>query len=292
MPVLLCSCVWLIPAHAGKTHPALTARICAWAHPRSRGENHASAAAWSGWRGSSPLTRGKLECVSVTGELAGLIPAHAGKTMPHIIATACAAAHPRSRGENAMVTGAAFDPKWLIPAHAGKTVSALAGEVDDGAHPRSRGENQDENIVNLSKQGSSPLTRGKPRLLRAPAAPKGLIPAHAGKTKDIEGHRCSGRAHPRSRGENSYIPGGDTGVKGSSPLTRGKPRVHLGAVQNRGLIPAHAGKTSSAPPPSPPTEAHPRSRGENSTSWSTPSGDMGSSPLTRGKLMICSPGDR
>ena len=50
------------------------------------------------------------------------------------------------------------------------------------AHPRSRGENQDENIVNLSKQGSSPLTRGKPTWQLFLAQASGLIPAHAGKT--------------------------------------------------------------------------------------------------------------
>ncbi len=50
-----------------------------------------------------------------------------------------------------------------------------------------------------------------------------------------------------------------------------------------GLIPAHAGKTRSAPPWPVEAWAHPRSRGENaptrSASWCAP----GSSPLTRGK---------
>ena len=50
----------------------------------------------------------------------------------------------------------------LIPAHAGKTPHGLGPRLLDRAHPRSRGENQDENIMNLSKAGSSPLTRGKP----------------------------------------------------------------------------------------------------------------------------------
>ena len=70
----------------------------------------------------------------------------------------------------------------LIPAHAGKTTPKSIHGDSLQAHPRSRGENQDENIVNLSKQGSSPLTRGKlvRSLLRKAQA--GLIPAHAGKT--------------------------------------------------------------------------------------------------------------
>ena len=50
------------------------------------------------------------------------------------------------------------------------------------AHPRSRGENRGL-IENLGEaQGSSPLTRGKPRISSAFPGVRGLIPAHAGKT--------------------------------------------------------------------------------------------------------------
>ena len=52
----------------------------------------------------------------------------------------------------------------------------------------------------------------------------------------------------------------------------------------RGFIPAHAGKTRHVSDPSPPSAAHPRSRGEN-WAWLIEYGDpAGSSPLTRGKL--------
>ena len=52
---------------------------------------------------------------------------------------------------------------------------------------------------------------------------------------------------------------------GSSPLTRGKPGLTLLAKFRFGIIPAHAGKTSSARlwPASRPD--HPRSRGENTS---------------------------
>ena len=59
----------------------------------------------------------------------------------------------------------------------------------------------------------------------------------------------SGRAHPRSRGENVIWEGRVYLVEGSSPLTRGK---HTGlAVEHPedGLIPAHAGKTPKGPRP-------------------------------------------
>ena len=51
------------------------------------------------------------------------------------------------------------------------------------------------------------------------------------------------RAHPRSRGENGWQVDCRGGVRGSSPLTRGKLiAVDLDTMRER-LIPAHAGKT-------------------------------------------------
>ena len=91
------------------------------------------------------------------------------------------------------------------------------------------------------------------------------------------------QAHPRSRGENSRSHLRVCAQAGSSPLTRGK-RIHLCIVVcTPGLIPAHAGKTSISRAVIGLGPAHPRSRGENSTSDAKPSLGMGSSPLTRGK---------
>ena len=74
---------------------------------------------------------------------------------------------------------------------------------------------------------------------------------------------CPWRAHPRSRGENG--------------------KVATSATEVQWLIPAHAGKTSSAQAHSSSNPAHPRSRGENrATGVGVPS-KSGSSPLTRGK---------
>ena len=52
------------------------------------------------------------------------------------------------------------------------------------------------------------------------------------------------------------------------------------------LIPAHAGKTSTSRGSAPPKRAHPRSRGENSGTWSIKTSLWGSSPLTRGKHFL------
>ena len=113
----------------------------------------------------------------------------------------------------------------------------------------------------------------------------GLIPAHAGKTVRGAKRGVLPWAHPRSRGEN---PGRDIVpviFAGSSPLTRGKPHAAMGIVDRLRLIPAHAGKTWSRLGGSNGRWAHPRSRGENSRCVTALTDAMGSSPLTRGKLI-------
>ena len=141
--------------------------------------------------------------------------------------------------------------------------------------------------------GSSPLTRGKPTNAHGVQSRIGLIPAHAGKTEEKLFSSITGWAHPRSRGENIRAPSRPAHDTGSSPLTRGKPVPRVIVVGLDGLIPAHAGKTIDARPRGPLMRAHPRSRGENSTSDEKPARGMGSSPLTRGKRADpCLAGDR
>ena len=295
--------VGLIPAHAGKTLWWLRNSRMVWAHPRSRGENSASALAFSRPHGSSPLTRGKLprELVDVLSE--GLIPAHAGKTPPRASACRRSRAHPRSRGENwnAMrkrSKGAGSSPLTrgkrsvtvpvnitarLIPAHAGKTVCDRACKHHGPAHPRSRGENLVSAVQVGNAGGSSPLTRGKRAGHGRGPGPEGLIPAHAGKTGCRLARGIGARAHPRSRGENARSGASRACRAGSSPLTRGKQAVDWRGGSARGLIPAHAGKTEAGRWSACRCRAHPRSRGENDGQAAHHCVRAGSSPLTRGK---------
>ena len=194
----------LIPAHAGKTDRTGTTREHPRAHPRSRGENCTPGRSFSGSRGSSPLTRGKL-------------------------------------GDRKPARGA----RRLIPAHAGKTAQATADRHVSWAHPRSRGENIDGQRETAEEWGSSPLTRGKRPRGQRQLRRERLIPAHAGKTSSPTSATCWSRAHPRSRGENRYTATYQVTAKGSSPLTRGKPRRLPRDLRGLGLIPAHAGKTCS-----------------------------------------------
>ena len=151
------------------------------------------------------------------------------------------------------------------------------------AHPRSRGENSKVQAALLEQCGSSPLTRGKRDRDARPWRAVRLIPAHAGKTSAATWRKRSAWAHPRSRGENVRLELTRPALRGSSPLTRGKPTRSPTTLKKRGLIPAHAGKT--------PTDssliglygAHPRSRGENEAFAALLGSPLGSSPLTRGK---------
>ena len=293
----------LIPAHAGKTLRRRLLRVNLRAHPRSRGENLASPLKARLKFGSSPLTRGKLDIGDVGQHFSGLIPAHTGKTENGGKAWNKATAHPRSRGENvelsrvpirdygsspltrgkpnAKIPNATI--RGLIPAHAGKTQWRATCPRRFSAHPRSRGENLVDGIADHDPDGSSPLTRGKPPSSRAMALIGGLIPAHAGKTREAcAAHACL-PAHPRSRGENVARLQNDRPRRGSSPLTRGKHQRWPEPYLRRRLIPAHAGKTRSPRAPMLSRSAHPRSRGENILSVLGGSLSPGSSPLTRGK---------
>ena len=90
-------------------------------------------------------------------------------------------------------------------------------------------------------------------------------------------------AHPRSRGENLLERLNGVVGLGSSPLTRGKLTSRYNDALDGGLIPAHAGKTWNTGIRIVPSWAHPRSRGENSSSTPKKFPSKGSSPLTRGK---------
>ena len=214
-------------------------------------------------KGSSPLTRGKQIGLPPCELRAGLIPAHAGKTLPRDSLQRGRRAHPRSRGENRSTgggdkVGAGSSPltrgkprprdvlplgDGLIPAHAGKTSAVTLATVRPWAHPRSRGENVDGQCLSDTVWGSSPLTRGKQGRGRTSPNPLGLIPAHAGKTRSAGEAGGRPRAHPRSRGENYAQVGMCISCRGSSPLTRGKPCRWPLRHRAKGLIPAHAGKT-------------------------------------------------
>ena len=253
----------LIPAHAGKTTAGAGKLTTEKAHPRSRGENGHTKGTLKCTSGSSPLTRGKPRVGGRRRARVRLIPAHAGKTLVVNVGDVGQQAHPRSRGENRVPAPRINAPlgsspltrgkrtlrvtagilRRLIPAHAGKTESLCFRSFFLSAHPRSRGENGYPVSVQAQLLGSSPLTRGKRRVAPGVAQDRGLIPAHAGKTKAAQQMVVNFQAHPRSRGENDSHAPSSHEDSGSSPLTRGKRKLLSSRSSHPRLIPAHAGKT-------------------------------------------------
>ena len=280
----------LIPAHAGKTLTRFAVRRSSWAHPRSRGENQLPRIKGDKAGGSSPLTRGKQTLGKCVHHAPRLIPAHAGKTAASASAShRVAGSSPLTRGKHNLVIGHSSSGR-LIPAHAGKTMGLGTPRSRSAAHPRSRGENLVDKPNVLAGLGSSPLTRGKRHLRHGRDLRRGLIPAHAGKTLWSRPPKRTEPAHPRSRGENRSSSLDSRSEAGSSPLTRGKLKAGAGLLWQGRLIPAHAGKTHPCAGLGMIVGAHPRSRGENLVSVSNSRIMLGSSPLTRGKLHMRTPG--
>ena len=151
------------------------------------------------------------------------------------------------------------------------------------AYPRSRGENVRDRRFACRGEGLSPLTRGKRAVANELDHTHGLIPAHAGKTRSRTRPSGVPGAYPRSRGENGGLNVVVEVAGGLSPLTRGKPVELIGGGDDRGLIPAHAGKTTRVSRFARSIRAYPRSRGENTSMSCRAPTVWGLSPLTRGK---------
>ena len=171
----------------------------------------------------------------------------------------------------------------LIPAHAGKTPASRSCSRWSRAHPRACGENESAGRLFPRSQGSSPRMRGKRRLGGGGGCRRGLIPAHAGKTRVARRSGSACGAHPRACGENTLRSDWRKFASGSSPRMRGKQTRRAQRPCIGRLIPAHAGKTAFSHYMPVISGAHPRACGENFRHQRPTRGDVGSSPRMRGK---------
>ena len=146
-----------------------------------------------------------------------------------------------------------------------------------------RGENALINELRNRPAGSSPHARGKQLLQSRIRRSQGLIPACTGKTLGADYLNSAMKAHPRMRGENTAGVEVTEDFKGSSPHARGKRQCNSRPDNQRGLIPACAGKTSLWFSWLYSFRAHPRMRGENQRSRRFIFRPSGSSPHARGK---------
>ena len=170
----------------------------------------------------------------------------------------------------------------LIPAHAGSTGWRELRGILSAAHPRSRGEHRLTFTHMIPGLGSSPLTQGALIHCLSRRLHLRLIPAHAGSTNASRATTTEVSAHPRSRGEHRRGRIFRPCECGSSPLTRGARDGIRHGIPPWRLIPARAGNIPRRSAVSPPSPAHPRSRGEHRTRSMKKSHGKGSSPLTRG----------
>ncbi len=255
----------ITPAHAGKRESFPDRHIRQQDHPRTRGEKLAKFVTSTGYPGSPPHTRGKGRTQCAVNDGFGITPAHAGKSVGFLKCTLYREDHPRTRGEKALIvhliTSFPGSPPHtrgkvlpcpanrhiagITPAHAGKrqiTATIIAFIRD---HPRTRGEKRAERLLLFGGEGSPPHTRGKavPQLgLRGEGR---ITPAHAGKSRLSSDWRPLRGDHPRTRGEKSVLVAPLHALPGSPPHTRGKVGHILFGKRQRGITPAHAGKSSS-----------------------------------------------
>ena len=89
----------------------------------------------------------------------------------------------------------------IIPAYAGSTASEAVDSILSSDHPRLRGEHSAVRIHIGRECGSSPPTRGAPRLHRRLRLRARIIPAYAGSTARGTGKPTHLADHPRLRGE-------------------------------------------------------------------------------------------
>ena len=219
----------------------------------------------SGWGigsvGSSPRGRGGRDAAGRARRGQGLIPAWAGRSWSRGGGTDGIRAHPRVGGEVSRASG------WGI------------GSV---AHPRVGGEVRPRSWPTHSGWGSSPRGRGGRPAANVGRGCPGLIPAWAGRSPMLWPRPGRCRAHPRVGGEVSAGPAGRAGRAGSSPRGRGGPRAAADQPQDRGLIPAWAGRSDRRAFSWLVTRAHPRVGGEVAGYVDVAIGAGGSSPRGRG----------
>ena len=95
--------------------------------------------------------------------------------------------------------------RGIIPAHAGNTYPLVVVRDDGGDHPRACGEHQPGRDADDAIKGSSPRMRGTHLVGGIGVGFGGIIPAHAGNTKDEVLADCIVRDHPRACGEHFVV---------------------------------------------------------------------------------------
>ena len=170
----------------------------------------------------------------------------------------------------------------IIPAHAGLTCPSPKIFYRRRDHPRACGAHVDCRVGQPGFAGSSPRMRGSLCQWEGLERRTGIIPAHAGLTHADRHEPSHLRDHPRACGAHQGKHGTDRDIVGSSPRMRGSRDLAFQQPEAVGIIPAHAGLTTSASRMSFITGDHPRACGAHTNTFEMPPFFVGSSPRMRG----------
>ena len=255
--------VGIIPAHAGNTDWSFSEKSNQRDHPRACGEHESRTQRPSPWRGSSPRMRGTPTILPCACFFSGIIPAHAGEHCPRCGArTVNSGSSPRMRGTRGDER-ICYVRHGIIPAHAGNTPLRIGQLLICGDHPRACGEHTFYVPTLSISGGSSPRMRGTQHGEKRQMAKLGIIPAHAGNTDRHSCRSTAKRDHPRACGEHDSADITGMFQTGSSPRMRGTPPGRGCNIVSKGIIPAHAGNTSTPCARPRPRRDHPRACGEH-----------------------------
>ena len=167
------------------------------------------------------------------------------------------------RGKGAERNNSPLLPR-ITPAHAGKRPLPPPVGRFSKDHPRTCGEKKAISFSKITVLGSPPHMRGKGRLVLYAILPRGITPAHAGKSPCWWPRCIRPWDHPRTCGEKLWTQYYKRLLLGSPPHMRGKDLLDVVGEAVVGITPAHAGKryrTRSLPCRS---RDHPRTCGEKS----------------------------
>lgn len=190
-----------IPAHAGSTRGLSSALRPSGEHPRARGVDSVSTAAWIWLSGASPRTRGLRLEVGDHDVVRRSIPAHAGLTSCAPDIPAPRPEHPRVRGVDQRTPDCTARRSGASPRTRGRQ------RLDAGKHPHQR---------------SIPAHAGRLLRLDVQPAEDGSIPAHAGSIGIPTRTPTASWEHPRARGVDSSATTRHPARTGASPRTRGR----------------------------------------------------------------------
>ena len=216
----------IIPAYAGSTIRTAAGWLGSADHPRIRGEHRSATSTTGSASPDHPRIRGEHYLSEFESDFQG-------GSSPHTRGAR------REELQETLV--------WrIIPAYAGSTPAAARRWRLPADHPRIRGEHLNERAARQRRKGSSPHTRGALRQQHLPCPGCRIIPAYAGSTAAAHhilpldsriipayagstcrgvGFACCRGDHPRIRGEHRKMRAMAGNLKGSSPHTRGAPKL-------------------------------------------------------------------